>query len=163
MTDGSLVERLRGIVGTEHVVTHERQLATYESDGLLQYAVTPAAVVLPGRRRRWRRVVRACHAAGVPWVARGAGSGLSGGALPVEEGILIALSRLRRILEVDIPNGRVLVEPGVTNIAVSQAVAPDPLLPARTPRARSSARSAATSPRTPAAPTASSTASPRTT
>ena len=74
-------------------------------------------------------MVRACHEAEVPWVARGAGSGLSGGALPVEDGILIALSRLRRILEVDIPNGRVLVEPGVTNIAVSQAVAPTHFFP----------------------------------
>ena len=129
MTDGPLVERLRGIVGTEHVVTHKRQLATYESDGLLQYAVTPAAVVLPGTAAEVAAVVRACHEAEVPWVARGAGSGLSGGALPVEEGILIALSRLRRILEVDIPNGRVLVEPGVTNIAVSQAVAPTHFFP----------------------------------
>ena len=129
MTDGPLVERLRGIVGAEHVVTHQRQLATYESDGLLQYAVTPAAVVLPGTAAEVAGVVRACHEAEVPWVARGAGSGLSGGALPVEDGILIALSRLRRILEVDIPNGRVLVEPGVTNIAVSQAVAPTHFFP----------------------------------
>ena len=91
MTDGPLVERLRGIVGAEHVVTHQRQLATYESDGLLQYAVTPAAVVLPGTAAEVAGVVRACHEAEVPWVARGAGSGLSGGALPVEDGILIAL------------------------------------------------------------------------
>ena len=64
--------------------------------------------MLPGSAEEVAAVVRACHEAGVPWVARGAGSGLSGGALPVEEGVLIALSRLRRILEVDIPNGRVL-------------------------------------------------------
>ena len=129
MTNGSLVERLRGVVGSEHVVTHERQLATYESDGLLQYAARPVAVVLPGTAEEVAAVVRVCHEAELPWVARGAGSGLSGGALPVEEGVLIALSRLRRILEVDIPNGRVLVEPGVTNIAVSQAVAPTHFFP----------------------------------
>jgi glycolate oxidase len=129
VTNGSLPDRLRRIVGSEHVVTHQRQLATYESDGLLQYAVTPAAVVLPGTAAEVAAVVRACHEAEVAWVARGAGSGLSGGALPVEEGVLIALSRLRRILEVDIPNGRVLVEPGVTNIAVSQAVAPTHFFP----------------------------------
>jgi glycolate oxidase len=125
----SLLDRLRGIVGSEHLVTHERQLATYASDGLLQYAAHPVAVVLPGSAEEVTAVVRACHEAEVPWVARGAGSGLSGGALPVEEGVLIALSRLRRVLEVDIENGRVLVEPGVTNIAVSQAVAPTHFFP----------------------------------
>jgi glycolate oxidase len=129
VTNGSLLDSLRGIVGSEHLVTHERQLATYASDGLLQYAAHPVAVVLPGSADEVAAVVRACHEAEVPWVARGAGSGLSGGALPVEEGVLIALSRLRRILEIDIENGRVLVEPGVTNIAVSQAVAPTHFFP----------------------------------
>ena len=116
-------------VGAEHVVTHEHQLRTYESDGLLQYAVTPGAVVLPGSTEEVQAVVRACHRAGVPWVARGAGSGLSGGATPVEDGVLISLSRMRRILEVDLANQRVVVEPGVTNIAVSQAVGPDHFYP----------------------------------
>jgi glycolate oxidase len=103
--DGAaLVARLRAIVGDEHVYTQPDQLRTYESDGLLQYAVTPGAVVLPGSGEEVREVVRACHEAGVPWVARGAGSGLSGGALPVSEGVLIGLSRLRRILEVDLDN-----------------------------------------------------------
>jgi glycolate oxidase len=124
-----LVPRLREIVGDEHVITHEHQLRTYESDGLLQYAVTPGAVVLPGSGDEVRRVVAACHRSGTPFVARGAGSGLSGGALAVEDGVLIALSRLRRVLEVDLDNQRVLVEPGVTNIAVSQAVAPTHFYP----------------------------------
>jgi glycolate oxidase len=124
-----LVPRLREIVGDEHVITHEHQLRTYESDGLLQYAVTPGVVVLPGSAEEVRRVVAACHASDTPFVARGAGSGLSGGALPVEDGVLIALSRLRRVLEVDLDNQRVLVEPGVTNIAVSQAVAPTHFFP----------------------------------
>jgi glycolate dehydrogenase FAD-linked subunit len=126
---GALVGELRAAVGAEHVFTHEHQLRTYESDGLLQYAVTPGAVVLPDSTAEVQAVVGACHAAGVPFVARGAGSGLSGGALPVEDGVLISLSRMRRILEVDLPNQRVVVEPGVTNIAVSQAVAPDHFYP----------------------------------
>ena len=116
-------------MGREQLITHERQLATYASDGLLQYAVMPGLVVLPGSAEEVTAVVRACHEAEVPWVARGAGSGLSGGATPVEDGVLIGLSRLRRILEVDLDNGRVLVEPGVTNIAVSQAVAPTHFYP----------------------------------
>jgi glycolate oxidase len=125
----ALAARLREIVGDEHVITHEHQLRTYESDGLLQYAVTPGLVVLPGSAEEVQRVVAACHADGVPFVARGAGSGLSGGALPIEDGVLVALSRLRRILEVDLDNQRVLVEPGVTNIAVSQAVGPSHYYP----------------------------------
>ncbi|MGH2743451.1 MAG: FAD-binding oxidoreductase, partial [Thermoleophilaceae bacterium] len=124
-----LVSELRAAVGAEHVVTHEHQLRTYESDGLLQYAVTPGAVVLPCSTEEVQSVVRACHRAGVPFVARGAGSGLSGGALPVEGGVLISLSRMRRVIEVDLENQRVVVEPGVTNIAVSQAVAPDHFYP----------------------------------
>ena len=124
-----LISELGRIAGEEHLITHEHQLRTYESDGLLQYAALPAAVVLPGSAAEVRDVVRACHRAGVPWVARGAGSGLSGGALPVEEGVLIALSRLRRIHEVDLENQRVVVEPGVTNIAVSHAVGPSHFFP----------------------------------
>src|SRR5918997_1579299 len=125
----ALVAELRAAVGAEHVVTHEHQLRTYESDGLLQYAVTPGAVVLPGSTEEVQAVVRACHRAETPWVARGAGSGLSGGATPVADGILISLSRMRKIVEVDLANQRVIVEPGVTNIAVSQAVGPDHFYP----------------------------------
>jgi len=126
---GPLVDELRRIAGPEQVITQEHQLRTYESDGLLQYAVTPAAVILPGTAEEVQQIVRTCHRAGVGWVARGAGSGLSGGALPIEDGVLIALSRLRRILEVDLDDQRVLCEPGVTNVAVSQAVAPTHFYP----------------------------------
>ena len=94
----SLLERLRAICGDEHVLTESIQLRTYESDGLLQYRATPGAVVLPGSASEVRDVVRACSDAQVPWVARGAGSGLSGGALPVAEGVLIAVTRMRRVL-----------------------------------------------------------------
>ncbi|GIJ45019.1 FAD-binding protein [Virgisporangium aliadipatigenens] len=122
--DDALVDRLRAVVGPDQVLTHPHQLRTYESDGLLQYRQVPAVAVLPGTGAQVQAVVAACAEAGVPWVARGAGSGLSGGALPRGDGVLIVLSRLTRVLEVDLDNGRVCVEPGVTNAAVSAAVAP---------------------------------------
>ncbi len=125
----TLIGRLESICGSEHVYTHPHQLKTYESDGLLQYAQVPVAAVLPDSAEEVQQVVRACHEAEVPWVARGAGSGLSGGAMPVEDGVLIALSRMSRVIEVDLPNQRVVVEPGVTNLDVSKAVAPDHFYP----------------------------------
>src|SRR5919198_5099562 len=124
-----LIDELRKVCGDDNVVTHPHQLRTYESDGLLRYRVTPRAVVLPGSAEEVRAVLRACHEAGVPWVARGSGTGLSGGALPVEEGIVISLNRMNRVLEVDLPNQRVVVEPGVTNTEVTRAVAPTHLYP----------------------------------
>jgi len=126
---GPLLDRLRAACGAAHVVTHPHALRTYESDGLTQYRATPLAVVLPGSRDEVVAAVRACHAARVPWVARGSGTGLSGGALPVAEGVLIALTRMRRILAVDLENRRVTVEPGVTNLEVSQAVGPSLFYP----------------------------------
>jgi glycolate oxidase len=128
-TADRLIAELEAICGPEHTITHEHQLRTYESDGLLQYAVMPRAAVLPGSADEVRRVVKACHDAGVPSVARGAGSGLSGGALPVGEGVLIVLSRLRSILDVDLENQRVVVEPGVTNLEVGAAVGPSHYYP----------------------------------
>src|SRR3954451_838403 len=124
-----LVERLRACVGDEHVITQRHQLRTYESDGLLHYAVTPGAVVLPGTADEAAAVVRACFEHETPFVARGAGSGLSGGALPVADGVVIVMSRMRRVLEIDLENGRVVVEPGVTNVEVSKAVAPTHFYP----------------------------------
>ncbi len=125
MSVRALIDELRGIVGEKWTYVQEHQLRTYESDGLLQYQAVPAAAVLPGSAEEVAAVVRACHRSRVPWVARGAGSGLSGGALPVAEGVLIVVSRLKRILEVDLENLRVCVEPGVTNASVSAAVGPE--------------------------------------
>ena len=82
-----LVGRLRDIVGERWCYTQEHQLRTYESDGLLQYQALPAVAVLPGDGDQVRDVVAACAAANVPFVPRGAGSGLSGGALPIKEGV----------------------------------------------------------------------------
>ena len=123
------IAELVAICGRDRVVTEHQALRTYESDGLLQYAVVPAAAVLPDTAEEVVRVVRACHQAGVPWVARGSGTGLSGGALPVEGGVLISLSRMRRILDVDLENQRVVVEPGVTNAQITAAVAPTHFYP----------------------------------
>src|SRR5919201_6052913 len=124
-----LIDELRRACGDDNVVTHPHQLRTYESDGLLRYRVTPRAVVLPGSAEEVRAVLRACHEAEVPWVARGSGTGLSGGALPVEEGIVISVNRMNRVLEVDLPNQRMVVGPGVTNLDVSKAAGPTHFYP----------------------------------
>ncbi|SHN46263.1 FAD-linked oxidase C-terminal domain-containing protein [Cryptosporangium aurantiacum] len=124
-TDGvDLVAALARVVGADWTYTDAHELRTYESDGLLQYRALPRVAVLPGSADEVRDVVRLCAEAEVPWVARGAGSGLSGGALPVADGVLIVLTRLNRILEIDLDNARVCVEPGVTNAAVTAAVGP---------------------------------------
>ena len=106
------------------MVTEPEQLRTYECDGLTNFRVVPAAVVLPSDAKQVQEIVRLCDRDNVPFVARGSGTGLSGGALPVEGGVVISLARLNRILEVDIPNARVVVEPGVINSNVTAAVAP---------------------------------------
>jgi glycolate oxidase len=124
-----LIALLEGICGSEHVLTHPHALETYRSDGLAQYRQTPLAAVLPGSAEEVRRVVRTCYESGVPWVARGAGTGLSGGALPLAEGVLIVLARMRRILSIELEDSRVVVEPGVTNLSISRAVAPTHFYP----------------------------------
>jgi len=115
------------------VLTDPAQLRTYECDGLAAFRVRPAAVVLAEERADVVETVRACAAAGVPFVARGSGTGLSGGAVPVADGVLVVLSRMRRVRRVDPDNARVVVEPGVINLWVTreaaphgQAYAPDP-------------------------------------
>jgi glycolate dehydrogenase FAD-linked subunit len=124
-----LVGRLQRICGPEHVLTHPDALATYRSDGLAHYRQTPLAAVLPGSAEEVQAVVRTCFEDQVPWVARGSGTGLSGGALPIADGVLIVVARLRRILSVELDDGRVVVEPGVTNLAISRAVAPSHFYP----------------------------------
>lgn len=120
-----LGERLRGMVGADGVVTDPAELRTYECDGLTSHVATPGLVVLPTTAEQVAEVVRTCVAHDLPYVARGSGTGLSGGALPRTDGVLIVTSRMRRILEVDIPNRRAVVEPGVVNLAVTRAAAPD--------------------------------------
>jgi glycolate oxidase len=105
------------------VISEPEQLRTYECDGLTGRRVVPALVALPANMKEVRAVVQLCNREGLPFVARGAGTGLSGGALPVAEGIVISLARLTQIVEVDIARGHVVVEPGVTNLEVTRAVA----------------------------------------
>jgi glycolate oxidase len=123
MIGSPLHRRLLDVVGGDGVISEPTQLRTYDCDGLTGHRLTPWIVVLPRSTAEVAATVRACHEAGVPFVARGAGTGLSGGALPVAEGVLVVLSRMRRILDVDVINQRMTVEPGVTNLELSQAVA----------------------------------------
>src|ERR687897_3496072 len=125
MERGRLIGTMQAILGPEGVISEREELRSYECDGLMNYRVIPELVVLPETAEQVQQIVKVCYDEGIPFVARGSGTGLSGGALPVEAGILIVLSRMRRILEVDIPNQRVVVEPGVINIWVSQEVADD--------------------------------------
>src|SRR5437763_767221 len=115
---------LRRIVGDSNVLEDALELLTYECDALPHLRESPAAVALPASAVEVQEIVRLCARDGVPFVARGHGTGLSGGALPVAGGLVIALSRLNRVLSVDIPNQRVVVEPGVTNLEITRQVAP---------------------------------------
>jgi glycolate oxidase len=122
--DRAFLEGLRLIVGDAGVLQDPLDVLTYECDGLAHLRETPAAVVLPSSAAEVQSIVKLCARAQVPFVARGHGTGLSGGALPVAGGLVIALSRLNRILHVDIANQRVTVEPGVTNLEITRQVAP---------------------------------------
>jgi glycolate oxidase len=111
------------LVAEDGLVSAPAQLRTYECDGLTGFRVVPALVVLPANTDEVAAVVRVCAREGIPFVARGAGTGLSGGALPVAEGIVIGLQRMRKILSVDVDNQRAVVQPGVSNADISAAVA----------------------------------------
>ncbi|MFO0585431.1 MAG: FAD-linked oxidase C-terminal domain-containing protein [Anaeromyxobacter sp.] len=128
-----LARRLAGVVGEAHCLSDPAALSTYECDGLAHGRVRPRLVVLPGSTEEVAAVVRLAREAGVPLVPRGSGTGLSGGARPTPESVVVALSRMRRVLEVNLEDGWVRVEPGVINLDVTKAVsargyyyAPDP-------------------------------------
>lgn len=129
MKVNNLVDELTAICGSDGVVSDPLARKTFESDGLLQYKVQPGAVALPTTTEQVSAVVRLCHNNQIPWVARGSGTGLSGGAVPVGDGVLIVLSRMRKILEVDLSNQRIVVEPGVINREISDAVGPSHFYP----------------------------------
>ncbi len=119
----ALVGRLRGIVGDEACLSRADELFVYECDGLTLGPVRPGAVVLPTSTEQVARVVRACVEADTPFVPRGAGTGLSGGAQPVDGAVVIECSRMDRILEVDPDNRVAVVQPGVVNADLSKAIA----------------------------------------
>ncbi len=116
---------LRAIVPGEGVIVEENERRPYESDGLTAYRQLPMIVVLPETTQQVSDVLRYCHANGVKVVPRGAGTSLSGGALPLEDGILLGMAKFNRILDVDLDNRCAVVQPGVTNLAISTAVSDD--------------------------------------
>ncbi|MBU2664349.1 FAD-binding protein [Actinoplanes bogorensis] len=120
----ALARLLRAELGSGQVITDRAELRTYECDGLAHYKVVPALVVLPHTAEQVAAVVRACVAAGVPFVARGSGTGLSGGALPHADGVLIVTAQMRRIVEIAPADERAVVEPGVINLQVTKAATP---------------------------------------
>ncbi|WP_102960746.1 FAD-linked oxidase C-terminal domain-containing protein [Mangrovicella endophytica] len=129
----AIVAALRAIVPGEGVVDVERGMRVFETDGLSAYRQLPLVVVLPETVEQVAAILRYCHAEDIPVVPRGSGTSLSGGALPLADGVLLVLSRFNRILEIDFDNRCAVVQPGVTNLGITRAVehqgfyyAPDP-------------------------------------
>ena len=121
---GALGARLRRELDPAQIISDRLELRTYECDGLAQYKVIPALAVLPHTEEQMAAVVRACAEAGVPFVARGSGTGLSGGALPHADGVLIVTAQMRDILAVLPQDERAVVQPGVINLDVTRAATP---------------------------------------
>jgi glycolate oxidase len=128
-----IVKALSTIVPGEGVIANEAAMRPYETDGLTAYRCLPMVVVLPSTTEQVSRILNYCHREGIKVVPRGAGTSLSGGALPLTDGVLLGMAKFNRIREIDYDNRVVVAEPGVTNLAVTQAVeqrgfyyAPDP-------------------------------------
>ncbi len=128
-----LAKALRGIVGADAVITEEEALRPFECDGLTAYRELPLMVALPSNIEEVQQVMKKCAQHSVPVVTRGAGTGLSGGALPLSDGVLLSLTRMNQILEINASARTARVQPGVRNLAISEAVrhlglyyAPDP-------------------------------------
>ncbi|MGH7661035.1 MAG: FAD-linked oxidase C-terminal domain-containing protein [Vulcanimicrobiaceae bacterium] len=115
---------LRRIVGADNCITNPAELRTYEADGLTGFRVRPAIVVLPDSTEQVAACIKLAHASNMAVVPRGSGTGLSGGALPTEGCLVVGLSRMNKILGVDLPNMRVRVQPGVINLAISAHLSP---------------------------------------
>lgn len=128
-----IVAVLRAIVPGEGVIDSPRELGPYESDGLTAYRQTPMVVVLPDTTAQVAAILKFCHRENVKVVPRGSGTSLSGGALPLADGVLLGMARFNRVLDIDYDDRLVVVQPGVTNLAITHAVeakgfyyAPDP-------------------------------------
>ena len=128
-----IVAALRRIVPGEGVIDSERERRAFECDALTAYRQLPMVVVLPDNTQQVVEVLRYCKANNVKVVPRGAGTSLSGGALPLADGVLLGMGKFKRILEIDVANRCAVVQPGVTNLAITKAVehkgfyyAPDP-------------------------------------
>lgn len=120
----TLINNLTAIVGQDAVLSRPDQLLVYECDGLPHHKYRPRAVVFPGSTEQTSAVMRELASAGVPFTPRGAGTGLSGGALALNSGVVIEMARMRKILRIDPDNRIAVVQPGVVNLQVSRAVAP---------------------------------------
>jgi glycolate oxidase len=130
---GEIIARLREIVPGEGVIAAEDEMRVYESDGLSAYRQMPMIVVLPETTEQVAEILRYCHGEGIKVVPRGAGTSLSGGALPLEDAVLLGLGKFNRVLDIDFENRAVVTQPGVTNLGITHAVqhegfyyAPDP-------------------------------------
>src|SRR6202451_3946171 len=128
-----IVAALKRVVPGEGVIASEAAMRPYESDGLTAYRQLPMVVVLPETTAQVAAVLAYCYREGIKVVPRGAGTSLSGGALPLGDGVLLGMAKFNRIRDIDFANRVAVVEPGVTNLAISQAVhdagfyyAPDP-------------------------------------
>jgi len=118
-----LIDEFKTFLPAASIISETEALRPFECDGLSVYHCLPWLVLLPDTVEQVQRILAICHRYGVPVVARGAGTGLAGGALPLENGVLLSLARLNQILEIDCANRLARVQPGVRNIAISQAVA----------------------------------------
>src|SRR6202171_523920 len=122
--DPEIIARFAAAVGEKNCIREPEQLRTYESDGLASFRATPGIVVLPASTEEVSACVKIAREAGMPIVARGAGTGLSGGALPVAGCLLMGMARMRRVLQVDLDNAFMRVQPGVINLDVSKQIGP---------------------------------------
>ncbi|UHC15592.1 FAD-binding protein [Methylobacterium currus] len=119
----AIVEGLRGLVAPEALVTSEDERRAFETDGLTAYRKMPLAVVLPSTTQEVAAVMRYCHEAGVKVVPRGAGTSLAGGAIAQEDAVILGVAKMNRVLKVDFSNRTARVQAGITNLAISAAVA----------------------------------------
>ena len=124
MSSDDFIQALSKVFPKERLLTQAAQLVSYESDALTAYRSRPVAVIIPETQDEVVQAVRICHEYKIPFVARGSGTSLSGGSLPVKDGAVIAMNRLNRIIRIDPKDRIVIVEPGVVNLDVSKAVAP---------------------------------------
>ena len=131
--NSSLISQLQDLLGSERVISHHDELIVFECDGLTLHKNLPDAVVLPETTEEVSEVVEICSAHKIPFLARGAGTGLSGGATTVKGGVIIQLSRMNEILEIDYEDKIAVVQPGVVNLHLTEAIihqgyhfAPDP-------------------------------------
>ncbi|HAV62870.1 MAG TPA: FAD-binding oxidoreductase, partial [Verrucomicrobiales bacterium] len=135
--DENLLQRLRGIVGDDGVISHPHELLVYECDAYTIEKNLPNAVVLPRTTEETVKVVKLCAKHGLPIIPRGAGTSLSGAVLAVEGGVMITMSRMNRVLKIDARNRRALVEAGCVNAWVTKAAQPHGLLYAPDPSSQS--------------------------